>query len=108
MIDVVACHSTSAAVHRMSEMLEFPAAEVQTDRTLLLVDDDEAFVKRLARAMEKRGFLPQTAQTVAAGLDIALSRAPPMRSLTFGWRMEAALMSSRNCGSVARTVASWC
>jgi two-component system response regulator RegA len=76
MIDVVACHSMSSAVQRMNEMLEFSATEVQTDRTLLLVDDDEAFVKRLARALEKRGFLPQTAQTVAAGLDIALSRPP--------------------------------
>jgi two-component system response regulator RegA len=28
------------------------------DRSLLLVDDDEPFVKRLAKAMEKRGFLP--------------------------------------------------
>ncbi|MBL9054653.1 MAG: two-component system response regulator, partial [Rhodobacteraceae bacterium] len=30
-------------------------AELGVDRTLLLVDDDEPFVKRLAKAMEKRG-----------------------------------------------------
>ncbi|MBU0780158.1 MAG: two-component system response regulator, partial [Alphaproteobacteria bacterium] len=37
------------------------------DKTLLLVDDDEAFVKRLAKAMEKRGFIVETAESVAAG-----------------------------------------
>lgn len=52
------------------------AAEIGDDRTLLLVDDDEAFVKRLAKAMEKRGFLPETAQTVADGKAAALSRPP--------------------------------
>jgi two-component system, response regulator RegA len=42
-------------------------ADLGNDRTLLLVDDDESFVKRLAKAMEKRGFLPDTAQSVAEG-----------------------------------------
>ena len=37
------------------------------DPTLLLVDDDEPFVKRLAKAMEKRGFEVETASSVAAG-----------------------------------------
>jgi two-component system, response regulator RegA len=46
------------------------------DRTLLLVDDDEPFVKRLAKAMEKRGFLPETAESVAAGKAIAEARPP--------------------------------
>jgi two-component system, response regulator RegA len=35
------------------------------DATLLIVDDDRAFVQRLARAMEKRGFHAETAETVA-------------------------------------------
>ena len=51
-------------------------AEIGSDRSLLLVDDDETFVKRLAKAMEKRGFLPETAGSVAAGRAIALSRPP--------------------------------
>ncbi len=51
-------------------------AELGADRTLLLVDDDEPFVKRLAKAMEKRGFIPETAESVAAGRSIALSRPP--------------------------------
>ena len=52
------------------------AAEIGPDRTLLLVDDDEPFVKRLAKAMEKRGFIPETAESVAAGKAIAQTRPP--------------------------------
>lgn len=51
-------------------------AEIGPDKTLLLVDDDEAFVKRLARAMERRGFIPETAESVAAGKAIAQTRPP--------------------------------
>lgn len=52
------------------------SAQIGPDRSLLLVDDDESFVKRLARAMEKRGFIPETAESVAAGKAIAQSRPP--------------------------------
>ena len=51
-------------------------AELGSDRTLLLVDDDVPFLTRLARAMEKRGFQTETAETVTAGKAIALSRPP--------------------------------
>lgn len=57
-------------------MIEDMSAELGADRTLLLVDDDEPFVKRLAKAMEKRGFIPETAESVAAGKAIALARPP--------------------------------
>jgi two-component system response regulator RegA len=57
-------------------MVEEPSAELGSDRSLLLVDDDEAFVKRLAKAMEKRGFVPETAGSVAEGRAIAVSRPP--------------------------------
>ena len=57
-------------------MVDELSAEIGADRTLLLVDDDEAFVKRLAKAMEKRGFEPETASSVAAGRAIAVSRPP--------------------------------
>lgn len=50
--------------------------ELGPDPSLLLVDDDEAFVKRLARAMEKRGFVAETAQSVAAGKAAAMARPP--------------------------------
>ena len=54
---------------------QFPV-DLGEDRSLLLVDDDEPFVKRLAKAMEKRGFLPETAESVAQGKAIALARPP--------------------------------
>ncbi len=50
--------------------------ELGADRTLLLVDDDAPFVNRLARAMEKRGFLPDTAESVAEGKAKAQAQAP--------------------------------
>ena len=50
--------------------------EIGTDRSLLLVDDDEPFLKRLAKAMEKRGFVPETADSVSDGKAIALARPP--------------------------------
>ncbi len=50
--------------------------EIGEDRSLLLVDDDEPFLRRLARAMEKRGFEVETAETVAGGTAIAKSRPP--------------------------------
>ena len=37
------------------------------DNSLIILDDDDAFRKRLARAMEKRGFAPSELGTVAAG-----------------------------------------
>ena len=37
------------------------------DATLLIVDDDGPFVRRLARAMESRGFSVDTAETVSEG-----------------------------------------
>lgn len=46
------------------------------DPSLLLVDDDEIFLKRLARAMERRGFVPETASSVAMGKAIATARPP--------------------------------
>lgn len=57
-------------------MAEEDFAELGSDRSLLLVDDDVPFLTRLARAMEKRGFKPETAESVAAGKAIAQARPP--------------------------------
>lgn len=57
-------------------MADLAPAELDEDRSLLLVDDDEPFVRRLAKAMEKRGFLPETAESVTEGKAIALARPP--------------------------------
>jgi two-component system, response regulator RegA len=46
------------------------------ERTLLIVDDDAPMCQRLARAMEKRGFVVATAESVAAGTEAAAHRPP--------------------------------
>ncbi len=46
------------------------------DPSLLIVDDDEAFLKRLGKAMERRGFTVELAETVAEGKAIATARPP--------------------------------
>jgi two-component system response regulator RegA len=57
-------------------MAEIEHDDIGEDNSLLLVDDDEPFLRRLARAMEKRGFAPEAVETVAAGKAIAASRPP--------------------------------
>lgn len=46
------------------------------DKSILLLDDDEPFLRRLAKAMEKRGFDVETAGSVTAGRAIATARPP--------------------------------
>ncbi|MFN3685552.1 ActR/PrrA/RegA family redox response regulator transcription factor [Salinarimonas sp.] len=46
------------------------------DRSLLIVDDDRAFLTRLARAMESRGYVVRMAESVAEGL-AAVDGDPP-------------------------------
>ncbi|ARE40580.1 Dna binding response regulator PrrA (RegA) [Rhodovulum sp. P5] len=57
-------------------MAESEMQELGDDPSLLIVDDDEPFLRRLARAMEKRGFQTETADSVAAGKAIATARPP--------------------------------
>ena len=52
------------------------AMDADTDRSLLIVDDDKAFCQRLARAMETRGFTVSTASSVAEGLASIAAAAP--------------------------------
>jgi len=56
--------------------LESDTIDLGHDKSLLLVDDDEAFLKRLGKAMEKRGFDVTLAETVAAGRAIVEARPP--------------------------------
>jgi two-component system response regulator RegA len=53
-----------------------PPVATMSDRTLLIVEDDKSFLQRLARAMEGRGFVVTTAESVADGL-IQLETASP-------------------------------
>ena len=53
-----------------------PAILGMADRNLLIVEDDKAFLERLARAMEARGFIVRTSETVADGLAQIARSAP--------------------------------
>ncbi|SIQ82381.1 two-component system, response regulator RegA [Rhizobium sp. RU20A] len=46
------------------------------DRSLLIVDDDGPFLRRIARAMEARGFIVEAAESVAEGIARAKSNPP--------------------------------
>lgn len=60
----------------MLKMPEMEALEIGEDKSILLLDDDEPFLRRLAKAMEKRGFSVETAGSVTAGRAIATARPP--------------------------------
>lgn len=48
-------------------MTDSAVGTIGEDNSLLILDDDEPFRRRLARAMEKRGFNPTALDSVAAG-----------------------------------------
>jgi len=52
------------------------ADDIGPDPSLLLVDDDGPFLRRLARAMETRGFAVDTAESVAEGIAKAKTTPP--------------------------------
>jgi two-component system response regulator RegA len=60
--------------------LDMPSAPLrglaEADRTLLIVDDDAPLCQRLARAMERRGFVVSTADGVASGIAAATASPP--------------------------------
>ena len=59
--------ATGEKGRRTGAKKDAPAAE--EERTLLIVDDDEPLRNRLARAMERRGFVVATAESVATARD---------------------------------------
>ena len=48
----------------------------ESERTLLIVDDDQPLCQRLARAMERRGFVVTTADSVKGGIAAAKASTP--------------------------------
>ncbi len=52
------------------------AGQPESERTLLIVDDDEPLCQRLARAMERRGFVVRTADSVISGIAAATEQPP--------------------------------
>ena len=61
---------------RRQPVKEVEKRTIGEDNSLLILDDDEPFLRRLAKAMEKRGFSVETAGSVAAGGAIATARTP--------------------------------
>jgi two-component system response regulator RegA len=57
-------------------MAELVAAMMSSDRSLLIVEDDKSFLRRLARALEGRGFTVSTAESVADGIAQLESASP--------------------------------
>ena len=53
-----------------------PDDSIGPDPTLLIVDDDGPFLRRLARAMEGRGFAVEVAESVAEGIAKSRTRPP--------------------------------
>jgi len=55
-----------------------PAAKIKIpgERSLLIVEDDQSFSQRLAKALEQRGFIVTTAESVADGL-LQVEKAAP-------------------------------
>ena len=60
-------NSTYANNGKGLTMPEIELQEIGEDNSLMILDDDEPFRRRLARAMEKRGFNPTALESVAAG-----------------------------------------
>ena len=60
----------------VTEDLSFKPDELPEDRSLIIVDDDRAFLQRMVRAMEQRGFLVRSAFTVSEGIDL-VRQSPP-------------------------------
>ena len=46
------------------------------DKSLLIVDDDNPFRERLARAMDKKGFVVSQAESVKKGIDLVRQKKP--------------------------------
>lgn len=60
----------------VSEDLSFKRDELPADATLILVDDDRAFLQRLERAMQQRGFDVRAAASVAEGIEMIRQKPP--------------------------------
>ena len=60
----------------MTEDLSYRPDELPEDKSLIIVDDDRAFLQRLSRAMELRGFEVRSAHSVAEGIDLIRQKAP--------------------------------
>lgn len=60
----------------VAEDLSFKQDELPADKSLVIIDDDRAFLQRLARAMELRGFEVRFGHSVAEGVDLIRDKPP--------------------------------
>ena len=83
--------------------------DLGADRSLLILDDDEPFLRRLSRAMEKRGFEVTAVDSVAAAAPWPTSRPPAYAvvdlRLEDGNGLDLVGAAARSGGP---TRASWC
>ena len=63
-------------VENNNEDLSFRQDELPEDASLLIIDDDKAFLQRLGRAMEQRGFKVRMADTVSEATEL-IRQEPP-------------------------------
>jgi len=89
-------------------MVQENALDLGEDRSLLLVDDDEPFLRRLAKAMEKRGFDVETAGSVAAGVAIATARPAAYAVVDLRLQDGNGLDVVRCCATNAPMRGLWC
>ncbi len=57
-------------------MATFVGSPLQSDNSILIVDDDKPFLSRLAKAMEARGFAVRTAESLESGKQAIKEKAP--------------------------------
>lgn len=83
------------------------ANPIGPDASLLIVDDDGPFLRRLARAMETRGFVVETAESVSEG--IAKSKLAPPKYAVVDLRLGDGngLRSSKPSVNTATIHRSW-
>ena len=72
MSDNISMQTTMPVMNEPSALDGLP----DNERSLLLVDDDAPLCQRLARAMERRGFIVTTADSVAGGIAAATEQPP--------------------------------
>lgn len=66
----------TSQVAKSAGSIQAVAHDLGPDPSLLIVDDDAPFLRRLARAMESRGFTVELAGSVAEGISKAKEAAP--------------------------------
>ena len=60
----------------MVETTKINNIDKYTDKSLVIVDDDNPFRERLARAMEKKGFIVSQAESVKNGIEVVKQKKP--------------------------------